>query len=147
MFVCYDMLTKAMTEVNYSFENLENTIKKLNFENNSSKELRIFEGLREMGVKMQNTIGEQCTTFKSKIYSLIRYEKENMWTIKEIIDQRNKINFEYAKQGSPVNPVTTNDDKVLEFKATLPLEEPVKNNKNYLAIQNAFWEYVVLSEI
>lgn len=51
--------------------------------------------------KMQNSMNEQCVIFKTRIKNILRFEKDNMMTLKELFDNRNKVHHEYAKQGYP----------------------------------------------
>ena len=85
-----------------SFETLENLIKKYNFDNDEPKELRVYEGIREICNKMQNSMNEQCVVFKTRIKNILRFEKDNMMTLKELFDTRNKIHSEYGRQNYPI---------------------------------------------
>lgn len=67
--------------------------KKYNFDNNQASDIRLFEGLREMTVKIANHINSDYNIFKNKIKQLFMYEKHNMTTLKEIIEARNKIHY------------------------------------------------------
>ena len=35
----------------------------------------------------------------------------------------------------------------MEIESAIPLEEPVRNNKNTLALQEAFWSFIATQEI
>lgn len=71
-----------MSDVAVSFESLENLIKKYNYENDEPKEFRVYEGIREMCNKMHNSLNEQCVIFKTRIKNILRFEKDNMMTLK-----------------------------------------------------------------
>ena len=75
---------------------------KYNFDNDDNSEFRIFEGLREMTTKEANKVNEMYSMYRDRIKGLFRYEKENMFTLKEVFDMRNKIHSEYNRQGNPV---------------------------------------------
>ena len=62
---------------------------------------------------MHNTMNEQFIIFKSKIKNIFRYEKDNMMTLKEVFEQKNKIHAEYVKQGQP--PLSQTSQKGGEF--------------------------------
>lgn len=53
------------------------------------------------------------------------------------------------RQGSPA--FTSNSMRIqganVEIESPVPLEDPVRNNKNTLALQEAFWSFVVAQEI
>jgi hypothetical protein len=51
---------------------------------------------------MQNTINEQYIVFKSRLRNVFRFEKDNMNTLKELFESKNKIHYEYARQGYPM---------------------------------------------
>jgi hypothetical protein len=128
LFVNYDILTKNYTEIAITFETLENLTKKYNFDNNESNELRIYEGLKEMTVKLANRMDGELNAFKSKIKNLIRYEKENMTTLKEVFDMRSKVHSEYQRQGSPA--FTSNSMRIQGTSSTMKgsnveIESPV----------------------
>ena len=54
-----------------------------------------------MTSKMSARVSGDLNVFKDKIKNFIRYEKDNMTTVKEVFEGRNKIHSEFQKQGSP----------------------------------------------
>lgn len=70
-------------------------------DNNEAKEVRIFEGLKEMTAKLAHRNNDEYMIFKMKIKNLFRYEKDNMNTLKDVIECRNKVHYEYSRQGLP----------------------------------------------
>ena len=48
---------------------------------------------------MKENVNEQHSIFKNKIQTLFKYERENMNTIKETNEIRNRMFAEYVKQG------------------------------------------------
>ena len=73
---------KNYSDIAGTFESLEALTKKYNYDNNQAKDVRVYEGLKEMSVKMGNRINSDIHIFRDKIKNLIRYEKDNMTTIK-----------------------------------------------------------------
>lgn len=63
-----------------------------------------------MTVKLANQINGDFNIFKCKIKNLLLYEKSNMTTLKEIFEARNKIHYEFQKQGSP--PFSSNSMRI-----------------------------------
>lgn len=51
--------------------------------------------------KMHNSMNEQYVIFKTRIKNILRFEKDNMTTLKEVFEVRNKIHAEYSRQGYP----------------------------------------------
>lgn len=77
-------------------------IKKYNYNNDNTKDLRVFEGLKEICTRMQENLTKHINIFRLRLKPFLRYECNNMWTLKEVIDIRNKIHWEYAKQSYPI---------------------------------------------
>lgn len=47
-------------------------------------------------------MNEHYLVFKTRIKNILRYERDNMMTLKELFDTKSKIHSEYAKQGYPI---------------------------------------------
>lgn len=82
LFYYYEHLSKSMIDVASIFESLEGLIEKFNFDNDNKKQLRVYEGIKEVCMRMKETIDGQHNTFKNKIQSLFKYERQNMMTVK-----------------------------------------------------------------
>lgn len=55
--------------------------------------MKIYEKFKEVCAKLQNNLNDHNFMFKAKIGNMFKYEKENMYTIKDVVDIRNKINY------------------------------------------------------
>lgn len=97
-------------------------------------------------MRMKETIDGQHSTFKNKIQSLFKYERENMMTVKESNEIRSKMFTEYVKQGmhsKKPDPNKMKESPIL-VEGNMPIEDPVRNNKNQLTVQNMFWAHFSL---
>lgn len=69
-----------------------------------------------------------------------------MTTLKQIIDFSNNIHYEFAKQGFPSLPTNKLKGANMEVESPVPLEDPSKNSKLTLAIQEIFWSWAIRRE-
>lgn len=109
LFANYDLLLKSYSDISTTFSTIESLLNRYGIENEGPKEFKAFAGLQEMVVRMANKISMDSEMFRSRIKSLFRYEKENMATLREIIDASGGIHYEFARQGSP--PLSANKVK------------------------------------
>lgn len=60
--------------------------------------------------------------FRNRIKGFFRYEKDNLTSLKETIENRNKIHSEYIRFGSP--PLNSGKLKgnCMEIESSIPLE-------------------------
>jgi hypothetical protein len=47
-------------------------------------------------------MNEHYVILKARIKNILRYEKDNMMTLRELFDIKNKVHYEYIKQGAPM---------------------------------------------
>jgi hypothetical protein len=135
LFANYDLLLKSYTDIGTTFETIENLMRRYNQENGIEKDFGSFDGLREMTQRLtRKTLGE-CEMFKSRVKNLFRYEKENMTTLRQIIDSSSNIHYEFARQGFPPLPASKLKGPNMEIESPIPIEDPVRSNKPLLAIQ------------
>lgn len=54
-----------------------------------------------MVTRMSNKIVQEAEMFRQRIRTLFRYERDNMATLREVIDYSSPIHHEFNRQGSP----------------------------------------------
>lgn len=91
LFYSYDTLLKNYGDIASTFETLESLTNKYNFENNEPNDVRVYEGLKEMTSRMATRINSDLAVFRDKLKNLFKYERENMTTVRDILDPRNRI--------------------------------------------------------
>lgn len=84
LFYNYEHVAKSLVEVAGTFQTLEALIQKFNFDNDGNKDLRVYDGLKEVCLKMKQDIDGQYSIFKNQIQTLFKYERDNMTTLKEV---------------------------------------------------------------
>ena len=55
---------------------------------------------------MSNKIVQEAEMFRNRIRTLFRYERDNMATLREVIDCSSSIHHEFNRQGAP--PLSAN---------------------------------------
>ena len=59
-----------------------------------------------MVTRMSNKIVQEAEMFRIRIRTLFRYERDNMATLREVIDCSSSIHHEFSRQGAP--PLSAN---------------------------------------
>ena len=54
-----------------------------------------------MVTRMSNKIVQEAEMFRNRIRTLFRYERDNMATLREVIDCSSSIHHEFNRQGAP----------------------------------------------
>jgi len=54
-----------------------------------------------MVTRMSNKIVREAEMFRNRIRTLFRYERDNMATLREVIDCSSSIHHEFNRQGAP----------------------------------------------
>ena len=74
-----------------------------------------------MVTRMSNKIVQQAEIFRERIRALLRYERDNMATLRELIDYSSPIRHEFNRQGTP--PLSANKVRAgsMEIDSPVPL--------------------------
>lgn len=74
-----------------------------------------------MVLRLSNKTSKDMEMFRTRIKNLFRYEKDNMTTLRAVIDTSNTIHSEFSRQGCP--PLSTSKLKAgcMEIDSPVPL--------------------------
>ena len=57
--------------------------------------------MKDFTSRIVSRIGDEENIFKTRIKGFFKYEKENMATLKEVIDVREKVHSNFSRNGCP----------------------------------------------